>query len=293
MSTSACQIFHIKDVLERLHQYRATGWLHIFCATGSADLYVDETLIVAASSGTHRDMDAVHDALSFADPNWIWKPGVKHPQPMMATPIQGLLLELSIANDHQHVVSTGMDGTARIPKLDHLKDSRNLAGLPKWQLVFVDSGETVQIPPEGAILGRQADCQITIFHTSISRRHCQIRITPRGLLLTDLGSTNGTFVKHHRITEGIIGEDEEFVLGEVFFRAYKMQARSGTVPPVLPSSVSAQQASTVDLTPPPVKKSDARSAAPVPKPAPQLGRIPSALGPSGEKVTTGSLKKRW
>ncbi|PTY06037.1 hypothetical protein DB346_01340 [Verrucomicrobia bacterium LW23] len=303
MSTSASQIFHIRDVLERLHQYRTTGWLHVFCETGSADVYVHETSIVAANCGTHRDMEAIHDVLSFVDPQWVWKPGVRHPNPSMKAPIQGILLEISIATDHQHVVTTGADGTAKIPKLDHLKDSRNLQGLPKWQLTFVDSGETVAIPSEGAILGRQADCQITIFHPSISRRHCHIRITPRGLLLTDLGSTNGTFVKQHRITEGIIGEDEEFVLGEVFFRAFKMQqARSG--PPSLPKSTPAPPvpvpAAPEEVTPAPAIKRtelrDGRSTAVVPKPAPAGAassvRVPSALTGS-EKVSTGTLRKRW
>jgi pSer/pThr/pTyr-binding forkhead associated (FHA) protein len=39
---------------------------------------------------------------------------------------------------------------------------------------------------------------------AISRRHAEIRMTPDGLLLRDLGSTNGTFINDVRVTEAYV-----------------------------------------------------------------------------------------
>ena len=35
----------------------------------------------------------------------------------------------------------------------------------------------------------------------VSRLHIRLEVTPEGTILTDLGSTNGTFVEEQRITE--------------------------------------------------------------------------------------------
>lgn len=57
--------------------------------------------------------------------------------------------------------------------------------------------------PPGAeiIMGRDAGCNIVIDHPSVSSRHARIRQSEKGLYLTDLGSTNGTFVNEDRVVD--------------------------------------------------------------------------------------------
>jgi pSer/pThr/pTyr-binding forkhead associated (FHA) protein len=43
-------------------------------------------------------------------------------------------------------------------------------------------------------------------------------VTHRGIHLVDLGSTNGTYVREHRVGEGIIGHQDEFVIGDFTIR---------------------------------------------------------------------------
>jgi len=57
------------------------------------------------------------------------------------------------------------------------------------------------------VVGRRDDCNIRIPAETVSRRHCQFEVSEDEVVLTDLGSSNGTFVNGRRI-----GEDEDVVL---------------------------------------------------------------------------------
>ena len=72
-----------------------------------------------------------------------------------------------------------------------------------WQLVATSGWLAGQsfIIKKHAILGRDADCDITIPGTHLSRRHAEIAISGDKLLVRDLGSANGTFVNEKAVTE--------------------------------------------------------------------------------------------
>ncbi len=56
-------------------------------------------------------------------------------------------------------------------------------------------------PGAELVIGRNADCQIVVDHPSVSGRHARVRQSDNGLFLTDLGSTNGTFVNDDRVVD--------------------------------------------------------------------------------------------
>jgi predicted Ser/Thr protein kinase len=65
------------------------------------------------------------------------------------------------------------------------------------------ANETVALEDnQSVILGRGTESNFRIQDPSISRRHCQISNTPRGLLIADLGSSNGTYVNQQRLAPG-------------------------------------------------------------------------------------------
>jgi hypothetical protein len=68
-------------------------------------------------------------------------------------------------------------------------------------LTFAENGVAVHrpVPANGCAIGRAAPAEITIASPEISRRHCGIEIKSTHAILTDLGSTNGTWVNGVRI----------------------------------------------------------------------------------------------
>lgn len=49
------------------------------------------------------------------------------------------------------------------------------------------------------MIGRSADCDITIPERSVSDEHCLVEVTSKGVLVVDQESTNGTFINQGRI----------------------------------------------------------------------------------------------
>lgn len=68
-------------------------------------------------------------------------------------------------------------------------------------LTFTDGEGTrrVAIGPGGLLIGRLPPCDLAIPASDISRRHCRIDLDGDCAVVTDLGSTNGTFVEGSRI----------------------------------------------------------------------------------------------
>lgn len=69
---------------------------------------------------------------------------------------------------------------------------------------------------EGLIsLGRNEGNQVPIQHSSLSGSHCQIETKEGIVTLRDLGSTNGSFVEGHPVSEAALRDGQVVRLGEV------------------------------------------------------------------------------
>ena len=79
--------------------------------------------------------------------------------------------------------------------------------------------ELFVIGASGAKIGRVAPADIVLAHKSVSREHCIIGIANDELLVTDLNSTNGTYVDGERVTRAtILPVGAELRLGQVTLR---------------------------------------------------------------------------
>ena len=84
---------------------------------------------------------------------------------------------------------------SRIPPL-FCRARVSISGSREWGLV---NGPTV--------VGRDRDCAIRIYSTTISRRHARIVVTAGETTIEDLGSKNGTQVNGNPVTSPVVLND--------------------------------------------------------------------------------------
>ncbi|MFA6563948.1 MAG: protein kinase [Verrucomicrobiia bacterium] len=63
------------------------------------------------------------------------------------------------------------------------------------------------------VIGRDAPADILIADVMVSRRHAEFSITPQGLHMRDLGSSNGSFVNEQQITEANLIQGDQLRVG--------------------------------------------------------------------------------
>jgi transcriptional regulator with GAF, ATPase, and Fis domain len=76
-----------------------------------------------------------------------------------------------------------------------------------------DRGARAVSSDDELTIGTAPGCQLQVTDSAVSRHHCAIRVTARGLELRDLGSTNGTLVGDHEIVRGYIRSGARLRLG--------------------------------------------------------------------------------
>ena len=74
-------------------------------------------------------------------------------------------------------------------------------------------------------IGRSPTTNIFVRDKNVSRVHCQIVVTDAGCILTDLQSTNGTFVNGDRVTECELNVGDEIRVGTTLLQLEGMEAR--------------------------------------------------------------------
>jgi adenylate cyclase len=68
------------------------------------------------------------------------------------------------------------------------------------------------------VVGRAVTSDVPIYDPTISRRHAEIALTDTGVRVTDLGSSNGTFLNGAKIAEAEAGPNDVVTFGKVAFR---------------------------------------------------------------------------
>jgi transcriptional regulator with PAS, ATPase and Fis domain len=76
-----------------------------------------------------------------------------------------------------------------------------------------DEGLSVELDRDVVHIGSRGENDLVLTDDTVSRVHAEVTRTPHGVLLRDLGSTNGTFVGPVRIREVYIGEQRTFRVG--------------------------------------------------------------------------------
>lgn len=93
-------------------------------------------------------------------------------------------------------------------------------------------GKRLVLPAKEMVVGRDEDCDLRIASSLVSRKHCLLKNTPEGILVTDLKSQNGTLVNDIPITEPILlREGDSLRIGATIFAVPGSQkSKSGSDP---------------------------------------------------------------
>lgn len=94
---------------------------------------------------------------------------------------------------------------------------RKVEGAFAWALTVEtgpQAGLTYVLGPGNTVAGRGGDCSIFLADVTVSREHARFSVDANGLSVTDLASTNGTYVNGTRHEAGKLAEGDELMIGK-------------------------------------------------------------------------------
>lgn len=107
------------------------------------------------------------------------------------------------------------NGTLRV---GGLPSELSLDGFTLTILAGPDSGKSVRAEQRELAVGSEPGNHLVLPDKTVSRHHCSITATPRGFLLQDLGSMNGTFVGAVRVESGYVEDGATIRVGRSTIR---------------------------------------------------------------------------
>jgi len=84
--------------------------------------------------------------------------------------------------------------------------------------LYLPDGSRVAIGDEPVTIGRQAECDVVLEDTNVSRRHAEVRRQGEDYVFVDLGSTNGSKVNGTRVKQQALTDGDEITLGKTLLR---------------------------------------------------------------------------
>jgi adenylate cyclase len=140
-----------------------------------------------------------------------------------------------------------------------------------YKLISTEGEQTFELRSGSPlVVGRALNSDIPVFDPTISRKHAEVACDESGVQVTDLGSSNGTFLNGARIDTARLSPGDVITFGKVAFRLREFT----------PSPDAARQRTPVSLGPMPVNPTIVRS---IPMPSARTGWAAS-LRPSGPQA---------
>jgi hypothetical protein len=204
------------EAFARLGQTRDRGCLVVFNAQEAFHVFVQGGYVVSVASAKKQGQPALDLALKLEGSSYGWIPGAEPTTKDIHVEIRDYLL------DHSLGIDPAAGKTMRLPMPPSKTD-----GKIDFAYFFVpEDAPTVKIKVKKVtnVVGREVSCDITLENFQVSRRHCLLQLTDRGLLVKDLESTNGTFVNGIPLTDGYINDGNRLSLGTYVLTLYREKA---------------------------------------------------------------------
>src|SRR4051794_23940189 len=112
--------------------------------------------------------------------------------------------------------------------LSNTLSAKHVTWLLSGQLAEDQPVRHVRVGNSRFTVGRKPDASLCIPSPTVSRDHAELTVIDRGLLLRDLGSTNGTFINGVRIQQPCtVHHGDLLQFGQLVFRVVEQCAESG------------------------------------------------------------------
>ena len=111
-----------------------------------------------------------------------------------------------------------------------------------FKLVSTSGDQSIDVKPATTlVVGRAVNSDVPIYDPTISRQHAQLSVQNGGIMVKDLGSSNGTFLNGSRITEAVATPNDVVMFGKVSFYVREV-SRATEAPKAAPGNFPAPKA---------------------------------------------------
>jgi DNA-binding NtrC family response regulator len=91
---------------------------------------------------------------------------------------------------------------------------RASASAPRLEILRgAEPPQRIELPPTGVVIGSSKAADVVLADDAVSRRHCTVVPDAAGFRVTDMGSSNGTFVEGMRIERAVVPVGATLTLG--------------------------------------------------------------------------------
>ena len=97
------------------------------------------------------------------------------------------------------------------------EQASDIAGIAGYALIVQRgprTGMTWLLPPGETTVGRHLSNDIALDDITVSRTHCTLRLDDDGLVMTDAGSTNGSYLNDQRVDTTSLSPGDRLLIGK-------------------------------------------------------------------------------
>src|SRR3569623_3336156 len=120
---------------------------------------------------------------------------------------------MSVLKSDQFVEGADLETPTWVTSYQGLPRTGNVRRCRLEGVAGVDQGKVVELAPPTIQIGRLG-AELNLSDGKVASLHCELRMTPEGYRLRDLGSTNGTYVKGVRVVDGFIAPGATLQVGK-------------------------------------------------------------------------------
>ena len=199
------KLLTVAEQIQAFGMARKTGEIYITNVAPPARINLVDGEIVDAQFGLHSGIAAAISLINLPDPQTEFIVGEKPPRRTISAPYLEVLLEAARLKDEE-----------TDPEIERPTEPLKVApGNPFLRITVGHEIFTYPVRPGITTIGRSTLNDIVLNEGTISQRHATIEYSRTGVLLRDVGSSNGTYVSGQPIREKWLNVQESLQFGAV------------------------------------------------------------------------------